>query len=56
MEACVCNVKVADIRPTYKDLKEWCADENNVYIGRKGIVFITDEAGTKERYPKQDSL
>lgn len=46
----VVNVKVAYIRPQYNNLKEWCADKTNLYIGRKGIVFIDGE-----RYPKQDS-
>ena len=31
-------------------LKEWNENEDNIYIGRKGIVFIN-----KERYPKKDS-
>ena len=30
-------------------------DPNNVYIGRKGIVFVPREDGGKERWPKQDS-
>ena len=47
----VVNVKVANIRPKYNNLKEWSNDPNNIYIGRKGIVFID-----KERYPKQDSI
>jgi len=51
----VCNVKVAFIRPRYNDLREWCDDEDNVYIGRRGIVFISTEQG-KERYPKVDSI
>lgn len=46
----VVDVKVGSIRPMYKDLKEWCADPNNVYIGRRGVVFIDGE-----RYPKVDS-
>lgn len=54
----VVNVKVKYIRPKYNDLKEWVEDsENNVYIGRKGIVFVEDkETGKKSRYPKEDSL
>ena len=48
---CVCNVKVKYIRPQYQNLKEWCDDPQNVYIGRKGIVFIN-----AERYPKVDSI
>ncbi len=45
------NVKVKHIRPEYNNLKEWCEDGKNEYIGRKGIVFID-----KERYPKNDSI
>ena len=51
METTVVNIKVKYIRPEYQDLKEWCSDPNNVYIGRKRIVFIDGE-----RYPKCDSL
>jgi hypothetical protein len=47
----VCNVKVEYIRPRYKNLKEWCEDPQNVYIGRGGIVFID-----KKRYPTKDSV
>ncbi|CAK7994744.1 Domain of unknown function (DUF4326)-containing protein [uncultured virus] len=43
-------VKVADIRPQYQNLKEWCEDPNNVYIGRRGVVFVD-----KLRYPPQNS-
>lgn len=52
----VVNVKVEYIRPKYKNLKEWCDDKDNIYIGRKGIVFIKNEKGEKERFPKQDSI
>ena len=47
----VVNVKVKYIRPKYNNLKEWCDNPNNVYIGRKGVVFIDGE-----RYPKEHSL
>ena len=47
----VVNVRVSNIRPQYDNLKEWCADPDNIYIGRKGVVFIDGE-----RYPKQDSF
>lgn len=47
----VVNVKVAHIRPHYKNLKEWIEDENNVYIGRRGVVFINGK-----RYPDEDSI
>ena len=50
------NVKVQYIRPHFNNLKEWCEYPDNCYIGRKGIVFITDEFGNKERYPKHDSI
>ena len=46
----VVNCKVKFIRPKYKNLEEWIKDENNVYIGRAGIVFIN-----KERFPKKSS-
>ena len=46
----VVNVKVANIRPKWDNLKEFCEDPDNLYIGRRGIVFVN-----KERYPKQDS-
>jgi len=47
----VCNVKVAYIRPKYSDLRAWMADPNNVYIGRRGIVFINNV-----RFPPNDSI
>lgn len=50
MTEVVC-VKVKDIRPKYENLKEWIEDDNNIYIARKGIVFINGE-----RYPKKDSI
>lgn len=46
MSANVVNVRVLHLRPKYKNLKEWCEDPNNVYIGRGGIVFIDGQ-----RYP-----
>ncbi len=60
----VVNCKVCYIRPEYHDLKEWCEDPRNCYIGRKGVVFIgrppetDDDPGMvkKERYPKKDSV
>ena len=42
----VVNVRVTNIRPKYKNLKDWCEDPANVYIGRGGIVFIDGQ-----RYP-----
>lgn len=50
METRVVSVKVRHIRPRYDNLKEWMEDENNVYIGRKGVVFVDGE-----RFPKENS-
>jgi hypothetical protein len=46
----VVNVKVGHIRPEFDNLRDWMEDSNNIYIGRKGIVFVD-----KERFPKKDS-
>jgi hypothetical protein len=46
----VVNVKVKYIRPMHDNLREWMADEQNIYIGRSGIVFID-----KRRYPEKNS-
>lgn len=45
------NVRVKNIRPKYSNLKEWCQDPDNVYIGRGRIVFIDGV-----RYPPTDSI
>jgi len=50
-ETKIINVKVQHIRPKYTNLKEWMEDENNVYIGRSGIVFIDGK-----RFPKKASM
>jgi hypothetical protein len=47
----VVNCKVAYIRPQYKNLIEWCADKNNVYIARKRVLIIDGS-----RYPETDSI
>lgn len=47
----VVNCKVKYIRPKYKNLKEWMSDENNVYIARRGIVFINGQ-----RFPPYSSV
>lgn len=47
----VVSVRVGDIRPTYANLKEWVSDTNNVYIGRRGIVFIDGR-----RFPEENSV
>jgi hypothetical protein len=46
----VVNCKVRFIRPQYANLKAWMADPQNVYIARRGVVFIDGQ-----RYPPQDS-
>ena len=46
----VVNVKVVFIRPQYNNLIEWVNNENNYYIGRRGIVFIDGK-----RFPERDS-
>jgi len=55
----VVNVKVGHIRPEYQNLKEWVNDtDKNVYIARKGIVFVPKDNNPdeKERFPKKDSI
>ena len=47
----VCCVKVKNIRPQYQNLKEWMNDPQNVYIARRGIVFIDGI-----RFPPTDSI
>ena len=50
----IVNVKVANLRkqnPCRENLREWMNDENNVYIGRAGIVFIDNQ-----RFPKESSI
>ncbi len=44
-------VNVKNLRPAYNNLKEWMQDPDNVYIGRKGVVFIDNV-----RYPPEDSI
>ena len=46
----VVNCKVKHIRPEYTDLQDWMNDENNIYIGRRGVVFID-----KNRFPEKSS-
>ena len=55
-ETIVVNVKVKHIRPKHDNLKIWCSDPKNVYIGRRGIVFVKTDGDGKERFPKQDSI
>jgi hypothetical protein len=46
----IVNCKVKYIRPEYENLKDWMENENNVYIGRTGVVFID-----KKRFPTESS-
>jgi len=47
----VVNVKVANIRLIgFDNLQQWNADPQNVYIARRGVVFVNGV-----RYPPQDS-
>ncbi|KAF9909970.1 hypothetical protein BX616_010998 [Lobosporangium transversale] len=47
----VVNVKVSWIRPLgYKNLKEWIQDPQNIYIGRRSVVFVDGI-----RFPASDS-
>ena len=46
----VVDVHVKNLRPTYQNLKEWCSNPNNIYIGRGGIVFVDSK-----RYPEKSS-
>lgn len=44
-------VKVAYIRPKYENLKEWCKDPQNIYIGRKVYLYlILKDIQNKVRY------
>lgn len=47
----VVNVKVKFIRPQYQNLREWMANPENVYIGRKNVVFVDGS-----RFPPNDSF
>ena len=47
----VVNCKVKYIRPQYNDLEEWTKDDNNVYIGRGGVVFVKGK-----RFPPKASI
>jgi len=46
----IVNCKVKYIRPKYNNLKEWMNNENNIYIGRKNVVFIDNM-----RFPQNSS-
>jgi hypothetical protein len=50
------NVRVANIRPRgYPDLRAWTEDPQNVYVGRRGVVFVADGPNTRRRFPAEDS-
>lgn len=53
----VVNTQTKFLRPRYPDLRAWMADSNNVYIGRKHAVFVTDpRGGKKARFPPHSSI
>ncbi len=38
-------------------MRDWMNDENNIYIGRKNVVFVENiETRKKQRFPQNDSL
>lgn len=39
----IVNIKQKYIKDEYENLKEWCKDKNNIYIGRKGVLIINGE-------------
>lgn len=47
----ITDVHVKNIRPKYSDLSDWMKDSNNVYMGRKNVVFVDGK-----RFPVKDSL
>ena len=51
MRTKVVNVRVKYLRPKFNNLKEWCSSPKNVYIGRRGVVFVNGK-----RFPAKDSL
>lgn len=45
-------IKVSSLRElNFENLEEWMADENNIYVGRHGKIFIhyIDDSGNKNR-------
>ena len=47
----IVNIKKKYIKDEYENIKEWCKDKNNIYIGRKGVLIIDGE-----RFPTENSL
>ena len=44
-------IKVDNLRKMgYKDLEQWLLDQNNLYTGRRGRIFITDTETKDKRY------
>lgn len=40
-------VKVDELRPKYKNLKEWCSTPGNILITRQGRVFLVEDGEKK---------
>jgi hypothetical protein len=57
-ETSVVCVKVDSIRKKgFHTLRDWMKNENNVYIGRRGVILLEPEGGgTRRRFPEQDSI
>ena len=47
----VVDVHVSSIRPIYRTLKDWMENPQNVYIGRKGVIFVDNV-----RFPSLNSI
>ncbi|CAK9189276.1 unnamed protein product [Sphagnum troendelagicum] len=52
----VVNVGVGFIQPQYNDLREWCEDTNNVYVGKARIAIVKLPNGSYAKYPSEDSI
>lgn len=48
---CLCDVHVKFIRPHYNNLKEWMANSNNCYIGRRNVLILDGR-----RFPEEASI
>lgn len=49
-------VKVKELRKiSYASLEEWMNGEDNVYVGRKGRIWITGSDGVKQRFEYEGS-
>jgi uncharacterized protein YabN with tetrapyrrole methylase and pyrophosphatase domain len=50
-------IKVSNLRKIgYNNLREWMADDRNVYVGRRGRVFIHRKDGIKTVYVYPQSI